>query len=374
MATLEVSASSEEVIACCSLLKRAASMYNSHKVHEAMEAVHNIKFTIERMVESVAVGAYDSATCLAVLDAIASSDAIVKTFGFKQLPDYPMMWENLVLEATGSGQPEVAARACMLLGECQAQQGDYVSAMDNLAKALRFAKLAAGKEQKDPALVAAVLVKTGHAHLEAEEYASARGTFAAAEKMFPDAPGCPQALDAKEGSARSLWLTNDCTAAELSYLEVLAGRKQAQGGRHPDVAATLHSLALVADAQQQWGKAKGYYQQALGIREAVLGLDHPDTIDTNVRLMSALEQLGLHERAERLKEQSTHKLEAQRSTEEKQLRQQMAEAAAGRHHHHNHRGGRHGKVAVAVAVGATAVAAAVVGGVLAGVLARRKRR
>ena len=48
------------------------------------------------------------------------------------------------------------------------------------------------------------------------------------------------------------------------------------GSEHPDVALSLHNLALLYD---EWGKYEGteqLYQQALNIWEHTLGPEHPD--------------------------------------------------------------------------------------------------
>ena len=49
---------------------------------------------------------------------------------------------------------------------------------------------------------------------------------------------------------------------------------------HPSVANTLNNLALLYDSMGAYEKALPLYQRALGIREKVLGPEHPDVATT----------------------------------------------------------------------------------------------
>jgi len=66
--------------------------------------------------------------------------------------------------------------------------------------------------------------------------------------------------------------------AEQLYLELLSLQKCQLGESHPDVATSLHNLALVYQAQ---GIAQAtLWEEALAIRSEVLGSQHPFTLDT----------------------------------------------------------------------------------------------
>ena len=56
----------------------------------------------------------------------------------------------------------------------------------------------------------------------------------------------------------------------------LALREKILGLEHPEVATSLHNLALLYEAQGRYSEAEPLYQQALALRERVLGTDHPD--------------------------------------------------------------------------------------------------
>ena len=47
---------------------------------------------------------------------------------------------------------------------------------------------------------------------------------------------------------------------------------------HPDTLATMGELANVLDNQGNYKQAEEMHRQALGLREVVLGKEHPDTL------------------------------------------------------------------------------------------------
>jgi len=64
--------------------------------------------------------------------------------------------------------------------------------------------------------------------------------------------------------------------AERLHLSALRIREQALGLEHPDVASSLHALALLFWKQGRDREAEPLYLRALQIRELVLGANHPD--------------------------------------------------------------------------------------------------
>jgi tetratricopeptide (TPR) repeat protein len=58
--------------------------------------------------------------------------------------------------------------------------------------------------------------------------------------------------------------------------KALAIREKALGPEHPDVAASLNSLAELYQAQGQYAKAEPLYDRALAILEGALGPEHPN--------------------------------------------------------------------------------------------------
>jgi tetratricopeptide (TPR) repeat protein len=66
--------------------------------------------------------------------------------------------------------------------------------------------------------------------------------------------------------------------AEPLYQQALALRQKLLGDDHPDVAQSLNNLALLYYSQGKYKEAEPLYQQALNILEQRLGVDHPRTI------------------------------------------------------------------------------------------------
>ncbi len=78
---------------------------------------------------------------------------------------------------------------------------------------------------------------------------------------------------------------------------------------HPNVAVSLHNLALLYYAQGQYAQAEPLYKRSLAIWEKVLGPNHPD-------VATSLRDLALLYRA------------TQRTTEAEQLEEQAAKIKA----------------------------------------------
>ena len=54
------------------------------------------------------------------------------------------------------------------------------------------------------------------------------------------------------------------------------------GLRHPETATSLDTLAGLLRDQGELDAARSLYQRALGIRQRVLGPDHPKTVSSRV--------------------------------------------------------------------------------------------
>ena len=66
--------------------------------------------------------------------------------------------------------------------------------------------------------------------------------------------------------------------AEPLYQQALALRQKLLGDDHPHVATSLNNLAGLYYSQGKYKEAEPLYQQALNILEQRLGVDHPRTI------------------------------------------------------------------------------------------------
>ena len=65
--------------------------------------------------------------------------------------------------------------------------------------------------------------------------------------------------------------------AEPLYQEALRIRQKVLGPEHPDTARSLNNLAALYLAMGEYAKAEPFFQEALRIRQKVLGPEHPDT-------------------------------------------------------------------------------------------------
>jgi tetratricopeptide (TPR) repeat protein len=98
--------------------------------------------------------------------------------------------------------------------------------------------------------------------------------------------------------------------AELLFQQALRIREQLLGPEHLDVAHSLHSLANLYLVQGKYMEAESLFQQALRIREQLLGPEHPD-IAHSLNLLAGLyciqgkytEAKSLFQQALRIREQ-----------------------------------------------------------------------
>jgi tetratricopeptide (TPR) repeat protein len=96
----------------------------------------------------------------------------------------------------------------------------------------------------------------------------------------------------------------DYPQAHNLHEQALAIREACLGPDHPDTATSLRSLAHVVRSQGDLDHARDLYQRSLAIREARLGPDHPDTAQSLGGLAEVLRAQGdldgarsLHERS-----------------------------------------------------------------------------
>ncbi|MEQ9548660.1 MAG: tetratricopeptide repeat protein [Coleofasciculus sp. G3-WIS-01] len=64
----------------------------------------------------------------------------------------------------------------------------------------------------------------------------------------------------------------------MAVTEALALYKRLLGKNHPDVATSLHNLALLYSSQGRYEKAESLYLEALAIVDRTLGSNHPHTV------------------------------------------------------------------------------------------------
>jgi tetratricopeptide (TPR) repeat protein len=64
--------------------------------------------------------------------------------------------------------------------------------------------------------------------------------------------------------------------AEPLYQQALALRQKLLGDEHPDVATSFNNLAALYESQGRYSEAEPLYQQALALMQKLLGDEHPD--------------------------------------------------------------------------------------------------
>ena len=119
-------------------------------------------------------------------------------------------------------------------------------------------------------------------------------------KILP--PDHPAIATTLQNLAQILHSQGDLTAAQASYREVLALRRTKYGDRNPLVAVTMNNLGAVLQDESRQGngekdKAKldealALHRQALDIRRAVFGDQHPAVANSLCNLGEALRLAG----------------------------------------------------------------------------------
>ena len=92
--------------------------------------------------------------------------------------------------------------------------------------------------------------------------------------------------------------------AQGLYEQALAVREAVLGAQHPDTATSMNNLAFILECQGRYAEAQPLYERALAINEAVLGAQHPDTATSVNNLASVLERQGRYAEAQTLFEQA----------------------------------------------------------------------
>src|SRR5436305_1325941 len=73
------------------------------------------------------------------------------------------------------------------------------------------------------------------------------------------------------------------------FRQALGLRETVLGKEHPDTLRSMNNLAVVLSGQGKHEQAEEIYRQALGLRETVLGKENPDTLRSMNNLAQAEE-------------------------------------------------------------------------------------
>ncbi|RYO95235.1 hypothetical protein DL764_007720 [Monosporascus ibericus] len=104
--------------------------------------------------------------------------------------------------------------------------------------------------------------------------------------------------------------------AEQMHRQALALREAVLGREHPDTLTSMNNLASVLDSQGKYDEAEQMHRQELQLSEAVLGREHPDTLTSMTNLAIVLYSQGKYDEAEQMHRQAL----------------QLSEAVLGREH------------------------------------------
>ncbi len=92
----------------------------------------------------------------------------------------------------------------------------------------------------------------------------------------------PKIIAAKTQLADVYWRQQNLAESEALYLEILQHQRETLNNDHPDLARTMYGLGLT---RLDMGKpARDLLEEALKIQDAVLGADHPHTVQTRAAL------------------------------------------------------------------------------------------
>ncbi|KAK0623518.1 hypothetical protein B0T14DRAFT_425965 [Immersiella caudata] len=92
--------------------------------------------------------------------------------------------------------------------------------------------------------------------------------------------------------------------AEQMHQQALQLREKVLGKEHPSTLTSMNNLGNVLDGQGKYEEAEQMHQQALQLNEKVLGKEHPSTLDSMNNLGNVLGSQGKYEEAEQMYQQT----------------------------------------------------------------------
>ena len=232
--------------------------------------------------------------------------------------------ERVAAEAETLSYEPLRARAWLLLGEAQSENGAHEEAVATLERALDAA-MARTMTTQAANVTARLVYVVGHEqaqHERAHQWAAladslsrAAGTDEARARYLdvlglvlrsegklersrqtleralsirtralgPDDPSVANSLNNVGGAA---FFQGQYEDAREFHERALALRERALGPGHPDVADSLNNLGAVAGTEGRHSEARDYFEHAYNIWERALGPEHP-------RVASSLNNLGL---------------------------------------------------------------------------------
>lgn len=189
-------------------------------------------------------------------------------------------WEK-VLEIRrsqcGEDHPDMA-RILQKIGRMHYENGELDAADECFRKVHRiYSKLDTGPSGR----LAGILMDLGHVQRWRGEYDAALSYYRQAYEMCFSLYGADSrfAASALNCLAIGQMKKGDLPAAKETFRQVLTIYEKIYGKDAQDlhIAAVLHNLGLLYEAQKDYAQAKSCHKRALDIRQALLGDDHQDT-------------------------------------------------------------------------------------------------
>ncbi len=200
-----------------------------------------------------------------------------------------------VTAARATGWAPVVAQAEQRAGSLAERAGDYAGAEASLRAAL-----AAAGEARAPMLVLGSTIDLVYlVGYRASRHAEGRVWGEAARMQLALASGEHplERADLENHLAGVEYVTGNYAGSARRYAEALALREAALGPDHPRVAESLNNLASARFALGTYDEAADLYLRALALFERTLGPDHPQVATTLSNLSLVYQSTGAYDKA-----------------------------------------------------------------------------
>ncbi|MEZ4451846.1 MAG: serine/threonine-protein kinase [Nannocystaceae bacterium] len=210
--------------------------------------------------------------------------------------------QEALAAAEGLGSPPLLAAARLGHGLSLWRLGDYTEAEGALAAAyFQAAEVGAWEVAADAATALISVVGNEQVRLDEGEQWSRHADVALAH-FGPDA-GLMTA-DALTNHALVLSSAGAHDEARARHEQALAIRERLLGADHPLVAASLSNIASAVESAGDYAEARARYERALAVRERALGPDHPELGTLLNNLAAVHEVVGDYGEARALNERA----------------------------------------------------------------------
>lgn len=229
----------------------------------------------------------DTTEAAAALSLLAAAELALGRF-----PEATAAFEDSLttLRRIPDADPRDMAAAMANLGELHRQQGQLDRAPPWYEEAYRTSAQAYGPTHIDTATALAALALIRH---ESGALVAAEQAYMEALTLMADADAPPLQQAKVAANLADLLVRTDRSDEARLMLEAVLATEQAQlGPDHPDLAYTLNTLGVLADAQERHDDALELYQRALDIRSAALPVGHPATATVLANMAGAYRDLG----------------------------------------------------------------------------------